>query len=61
MKSVWDEMQEEARAKGIAKGIAKGREDIASRMIKSGELAFSEIAEYTGLELARVQEIAKAL
>ena len=53
MKSVWDEMQEESRI--------EGREDVARNMISADELAFSEIAEYTGLELARVQEIAKAL
>ena len=57
MKSVWDEMQEEA----IAKGKLEAQEDIARRMIESGELAMEEIAEYTGLELARVHEIAKAL
>ena len=57
MKSVWDEMQEEA----IAKGKVKAQEDIAHNMIKAGKLAMEKIAEYTGLELARVHEIAKAL
>ena len=57
MKSVWDEMQEEARAE-TAKTT---REDVASTMLKDGELAMEKIAKYSGLSLARVQEIAKAL
>ena len=57
MKSVWDEMQEEARAKGKL----EAQEDVARNMISAGKLAMEKIAEYTGLELARVQEIAKAL
>ena len=61
MKSVWDEMQEESLAKGIAEGKVKAQEDIAHNMIKAGKLAMEKIAEYTSLELARVQEIAKAL
>ena len=46
---------------GWEEGVRRGSEDIAHNMIESGELAMEEIAEYTGLELARVQEIAKAL
>ena len=57
MKSVWDEMQEEARAE-TAKTT---REDVASTMLKDGELAMEKIAKYSGLSLVRVQEIAKAL
>ena len=57
MKSVWDEMQEEARAKGKL----EAQEDVARNMLSAGKLAMEKIAEYTGLELARVQEIAKAL
>ena len=57
MKSVWDEMQEEK----LAEGERKMQENIVRMMLKVGKLAFNEIAEYTGLELARVQEIAKAL
>ena len=46
---------------GWEEGVRNVREEVARRMIESGELAMEKIAEYTGLELARVQEIAKAL
>ena len=77
MKSVWDEMQEESFAKGMAegekKGMAKGekkgekrgekkmQEGIVITMLKAGKLALDEIAEYSGLKLSRVKELAKTL
>lgn len=61
MKSVWDEMAEEKMAQGIAKGEEKAKEGFVQRMLKGGEFAIDKIAEYSGLSIARVQEIAKAL
>ena len=77
MKSVWDEMREESLAEGMEKGMAKGmekgikkgraegaqnmQEGIVRTMLKSGELALDKIAEYVGLPLAKVQEMAKSL
>ena len=45
MESVWDKMQE----------------GIVITMLKAGELTLDEIAEYSGLKLSRVKELAKTL
>ena len=65
MKSVWDKMQEESFAKGMAEGEKKGeknaRESVVLTMLKAGDLAIDKIAEYSGLKLSRVKELAKTL
>ena len=65
MESVWDKMQEESFAKGMAKGEKQGekkmQEGIVITMLKAGKLALDEIAEYSGLKLSRVKELAKTL
>ena len=45
MESVWDKMQE----------------GIVLTMLKAGDLAIDKIAEYSGLKLSRVEELAKTL
>ena len=51
----------EGRAEGKAEGIADAQKNFVLNMLKAGKLALNEIAEYSGMTLARVQELAKAL
>ena len=58
---VWEEMEEEAYAKGLAEGRAetkKSVESIAVKLITSGIGALDQIADFCGLSLKRVQELA---
>ena len=56
---------EQGIQKGMAKGVAKGKhetqENVVINMLKDGELALDKIAQYSGLTLKRVKELAKAL
>ncbi|MBQ9896553.1 MAG: hypothetical protein IJM40_04475 [Synergistaceae bacterium] len=61
MKGVWAEMQEQSRAEGKAEGIDDAQKNFVLNMLKAGKLALNDIAEYSGMTLARVQELAKAL
>ena len=61
MKGVWAEMQEQSRAEGKAEGIADAQKNFVLNMLKAGKLALNEIAEYSGMTIANVQELAKAL
>ena len=57
MKSVWKEMAD----RQFAEGEQNALESAAIRMLKAGKLAFDEIAEYLGLPLAKVKELAESL
>lgn len=57
MKSVWDEMEE----RRFAEGGENALENAALRMLKAGKLAFDEIAEYLGLPLSKVKELAASI
>ena len=50
--------------KGVGKGIEKGRfqalEETAMKMLSSGVLTEEQIAHFTGLEIGRIRELAKA-
>lgn len=66
---VWAEIEAAARAEGFAEGRSTGKaegfseaeETIAQKFIKSGAVAFEQIAECCGLTLQRVKELADSL
>ena len=74
---VWEEMENEAEARGKTlgeeEGEARGKaigeaiaivttsEKIACRLITTGRVAFVDIASACGLSLKRVQELAKSV
>ena len=59
----------EGKKQGMAEGLLKGekrgekkmQEGIVLTMLKAGDLAIDKIAEYSGLKLSRVEELAKTL
>ena len=55
------EVMQEILAEVIKEREKKEQESIAGRMIKAGELALAKIAEYSGLSLAAVKQLAKKL
>ncbi len=50
MCDIWDEVRNE--------GIEKHKIETAQKMIKAGKLSLEEIAEYSGLSLDKVRELA---
>ena len=54
MCDILDEMKNEARNEGIA----NNQIETAQKMIKDGELTMEKIAEYSGLSLEKVRELA---
>lgn len=54
MCDIWDEVRNE----GINEGIANNQLETAQKMIKAGKLSYEDIAEYTGLSLEKVRELA---
>ena len=51
----------EGVTQGITQGIAQGALNIATKLIKSGKMTLSEIAEATGLTIVKLQELAQSL
>ena len=54
-------IQTEARAilnRGISHGISECKKEIALRMLKMGKLTVEEIAEYSALSVAEVEQLA---
>ncbi len=54
-------IQTEARAilnRGISQGISECKKEIALRMLKMGKLTVEEIAEYSALSVAEVEQLA---
>lgn len=47
-----------AESRGEKKGRTEEKEDIALSMLAKGALSYEEIAEYTGLTLDKVKELA---
>ena len=52
---------EDAESRGEQRGEQQEKEAAAIRMLKAGKLAMEEIANYTALSLAAVQNLAKAV
>lgn len=59
----YEEGYEDGIEQGIEQGIGRGRSEkereTALKMLKKGKLSFEEIAEYTGLGLTEVEQLAK--
>lgn len=53
--------REAGREAGRAEALAEIEGNFITRMLKAGKLAFSEIADYAGVSLSRVQDIANSL
>lgn len=53
--------EDEKFAEGRAGGIKEANEATAVRMLKTGKLAMEEIASYSALSLATVQNLAKTV
>ena len=45
----------------IERGRSEAQEGFVTRMLKTGKLALKEIAEYSGMTLAQVKAIQKAM
>ncbi|MBR1672844.1 MAG: PD-(D/E)XK nuclease family transposase [Fretibacterium sp.] len=62
MSSASEELREEGRREGEKRGrkegLKEGKMEAAQRMLQAGELALEKIAQYSGLPLLRVQELA---
>jgi predicted transposase/invertase (TIGR01784 family) len=54
MCDILDEMKNEARNEGIA----NNQIETAQKMLKAGKLSYEDIAEYSGLSLEKVRELA---
>lgn len=61
LQSIKDVGVEEGLAQGLEQGFEKAQGDIAIKMLRSGKLTRKEIAEFTGLKLSEVNELAKTL
>ena len=48
----------QGRKQGISQGISETRKETALRMLKVGKLTIEEIAEYSGLDIAEVEQLA---
>ncbi len=51
-------VMEEMRYKSMQEGIKEGRKEMVVRMLQTGKLTVGEIAEYSGLEVEEVEELA---
>jgi predicted transposase/invertase (TIGR01784 family) len=62
VKEVWiEEGMEMGVEKGIGIGVEKGIEKTAKRMLSFGSLTEEQIAQFTGLEMSRIRELAKEM
>lgn len=51
-------LREEGREEGISLGINENKKETAQRMLRTGKLTMEEIAEYSGLNVEEVEELA---
>lgn len=49
---------EEMRYKSMQEGIKEGRKEMVVRMLQTGKLTVEEIAEYSGLGIEEVEQLA---
>ncbi len=52
-------IREEGIEQGIEQGMEKKEKEIALKMLKKGQLSLEEIADYSGLSLEKIEELAK--
>ena len=55
------EMYQEGFEEGFKEGLQEADIEIATRMLVDGKLRLEEIVEYTGLEMAEVEELARKM
>ena len=55
------EMYQEGFEEGFEEGLQEAAIEIATRMLVDGKLRREEIVEYTGLEMAEVEELARKM
>ena len=58
MCDIWEEVRKEGLVEGEVKGKAEASVEHALAMIKDGSLSFEKIAEFTGLSVEKVRELA---
>ena len=58
MSRVLEEMRYQSMQEGIEEGRKEGRKEMVVRMLQTGKLTVEEIAEYSGLEVEEVEELA---
>ena len=46
-------------SQGISQGISQNQRETALRMLKMGKLTIEEIAEYSGLSVAEIEQLAE--
>ena len=60
-KEMYQEGFEEGFKEGFEEGLQEAAIEIATRMLVDGKLRLEEIVEYTGLEMAEVEELARKM
>lgn len=58
MSRVMEEMRYKSLQEGIKEGIKEGRKEMVLRMLQTGKLTVEEIAEYSGLGIEEVEQLA---
>ena len=65
MSKILEEYRKEMYREGFKEGFEEGLQEaaikIATRMLVDGKLRLEEIVEYTGLEMAEVEELARKM
>ena len=56
-----EKMYQEGFKEGFKEGLQEAAIEIATRMLVDGKLRLEEIVEYTGLEMAEVEELARKM
>ena len=61
MSKILEEYGKEMYQEGFEEGLQEAAIEIATRMLVDGKLRLEEIVEYTGLEMAEVEELARKM
>ena len=61
MSKILEEYGEKMYQEGFKEGLQEAAIEIATRMLVDGKLRLEEIVEYTGLEMAEVEELARKM
>ena len=61
MSKIFEEYRKEMYQEGFEEGLQEAAIEIATRMLVDGKLRLEEIVEYTGLEMAEVEELARKM
>ena len=61
MSKILEEYGKEMYREGFEEGLQEADIEIATRMLVDEKLSLEEIVEYTGLEMAEVEELARKM